>query len=65
MSKYLVSCDGCGMPTTTDNPFKFSCTNCGYELCTVEEAPIQKESTTTSKETLEILEGMKSGKYQF
>ena len=43
MSKYLVHCDGCGMPTTVSNPMDFSCSNCSYPFCTVDEAPKAKD----------------------
>lgn len=39
MSKYLVHCDGCGMPTVVDSPYNFTCTNCGYQTCTIDEKP--------------------------
>lgn len=40
MANYLVHCDGCGMPKVVNNPNKFSCTNCGYDTCTVDEVPV-------------------------
>ncbi|MCK9429393.1 MAG: hypothetical protein M0R17_05275 [Candidatus Omnitrophica bacterium] len=66
-SKYLVVCDGCGMPATVDNPQSFICKNCNYDLCTVQESPVHKDpkEPVIGKECADLLEEIMSGKFEF
>lgn len=66
MPKYLVHCDGCGMPVVVHNPESFICKNCNYDECTIDEAPMHKGTIepVIGKECADLLEELLSGNFE-